>query len=85
MGPGGQKWHEIVQNRRKMKGKVENVKCPKMDSPDLIPEGFVRVQGTPGDPWGPLKHQISLNFRVFRAFGEIPLFSLLAPISLLKG
>ena len=36
--------------------------------------------GTPGDPWGPPKHQISLNFRVFPGFPEIPLFSLWLPI-----
>ena len=37
-----------------MSRKSENVESPKMDSPDLIPEGLVEAQGTPGDPWGPL-------------------------------
>ena len=63
-----------------MKGKVENVKCPKMDSPDLIPEGFGRVQGSPGDLWGPLKHPETLEFPGFRDFGKIPGISLYLPI-----
>ena len=43
----------MTKNGGKNEGNVENVKCPKMDSPDLIPEGFERVQGTPGKRTGP--------------------------------
>ena len=43
-----------------------------MDSPDLIPEGFGRVQGTPGNPWGPLKHAETLEFLGFWDFWKIP-------------
>ena len=44
-----------------------------MDSPDLIPEGFGRVQGTPGDPWGPLKHPEIPEFLGFWGSGNFPL------------
>ena len=55
MGPGVKKCHNMHQNQRKMSRKNENVKSPKMDSPDLIPEGLGGAQGALGDPWEPLK------------------------------
>ena len=55
MGPGVQKYNKMYQNRREMSRKIEKVKSPKTDSPDLIPEGLVGAQGTPGDPWEPLE------------------------------
>ena len=69
-----------------MEGKVEHVKCPKMDSPDLIPEGFGRVQGTPGNPWGALgTPETPRNIRIsgFPGFREnsrnFPYISLFPP------
>ena len=65
-----------------MSRKSEIVESPRMDSPDLIPEGFVGTEGTPGDPWEALKpseppenHENQKNPEIL----EIPLFLPISP------
>ena len=71
MGPGVQKYHNMDEHRRNMSRKIEKVKSPKTDSPDLIPEGLGAAQGDPWAPQAPLESNPEnpfLDFQLFQIF-----------------